>query len=69
MEIGERAVTIAVSSRTLFDMVSERQLFEEEGIEKYVAHQIEHENEPLTPGVAFHFIKVILRCAHFLLGQ
>ena len=69
MEIGEGAVTIAVSSRTLFDMVSERKLYEEEGIEKYVAHQIEHDNEPLAPGVAFPFVKVNLRCAHFLLGQ
>ena len=67
MEIG--AVTIAVSSRTLFDMVSERKLYEEEGIEKYVAHQIEHKNEPLAPGAAFPFIKVNLRCTHFILGQ
>ena len=65
----KHAVTIAVSSRTLFDMVSERKLYEEEGIEKYVAHQIEHECEPLAPGAAFPFVKVNLRCAHFLLGQ
>ena len=39
-------------------MVSERKLYEEEGIEKYVAHQIEHENEPLAPGAAFPFVKV-----------
>lgn len=52
------AVTIAVSSRTLFNMVAERKVYEEEGVEKYVAHQVEHENEPLQPGAAFPFVKV-----------
>lgn len=52
------AVTIAVSSRTLFNMVHERKIYEEEGMEKYVAYQLEHENEPLKPGAAFPFVKV-----------
>lgn len=52
------AVTIAVSSRTLFNMVHERKIYEEEGVEKYVAYQLEHENEPLKPGAAFPFVKV-----------
>lgn len=52
------AVTVAVSSRTLFDMVAERKIYEEEGVEKYVAYQLEHENEPLMPGAAFPFVKV-----------
>lgn len=52
------AVTIAVSSRTLFNMVAERKIYEEEGVEKYVAHQVEHESEPLNPGAAFPFVKV-----------
>ncbi|ROL55290.1 Cytosolic 5'-nucleotidase 1B [Anabarilius grahami] len=37
------AVTIGVSSRTLFDMVAERKIFQEEGLEKYVQHQQDHE--------------------------
>lgn len=52
------AVTIAVSSRTLFNMVHERKIYEEEGMENYVAYQLEHENEPLKPGAAFPFVKV-----------
>lgn len=52
------AVTIAVSSRTLFNMVAERKVYEEEGVEKYVAFQVENENEPLKPGAAFPFVKV-----------
>ncbi|TRY60168.1 hypothetical protein DNTS_003738 [Danionella cerebrum] len=51
------AVTIAVSSRTLFNMVNERKVFEEDGLESYVAFQLEHEDQPLTPGVSFPFVK------------
>lgn len=54
------AVTIAVSSRTLFNMVAERKIYEEEGVEKYVAFQVEHENEPLKPGPAFPFVKALM---------
>lgn len=39
-------------------MVHERKIFEEEGMEKYVLYQVEHENEPLKPGAAFPFVKV-----------
>lgn len=54
------AVTIAVSSRTLFNMVAERKIYEEKGVEKYVAYQVEHENEPLKPGAAFPFVKALM---------
>ncbi|XP_060947508.1 cytosolic 5'-nucleotidase 1A-like [Limanda limanda] len=54
------AVTIAVSSRTLFNMVAERKIYEEEGVEKYVAYQVEHESEPLEPGAAFPFVKALM---------
>lgn len=54
------AVTIAVSSRTLFNMVEERKIYTEQGVEKYVAYQVEHENEPLQPGPAFPFVKALM---------
>lgn len=54
------AVTIAVSSRTLFDMVEERKIYQEQGLEKYVAYQVEHENQPLKPGAAFPFVKSLM---------
>nr|XP_020483645.1 cytosolic 5'-nucleotidase 1A-like [Labrus bergylta] len=54
------AVTIAVSSRTLFNMVAERKIYEDEGLEKYVAYQQEHESEPLKPGAAFPFVKALM---------
>lgn len=55
----KHAVTIAVSSRALFDMVEERKLYEDEGVEKYVKYQEEHEQEPLKPGPAFPFVKAV----------
>ncbi|KAI1895147.1 hypothetical protein AGOR_G00103310 [Albula goreensis] len=56
----QHAVTIAVSSRTLFNMVKERKIYEEEGLERYVAYQQQHEDEPLKPGVAFPFVKALM---------
>ncbi|CAL8317731.1 unnamed protein product [Merluccius merluccius] len=56
----KHAVTIAVSSRTLFDMAEERRLYEDQGLEDYVAHQIKHEAEALRPGAAFPFVKAIM---------
>ncbi|XP_034018725.1 cytosolic 5'-nucleotidase 1A-like [Thalassophryne amazonica] len=54
------AVTIAVSSRTLFNMVAERKIYEEEGVEKYVTYQVDNENQPLKPGPAFPFVKALM---------
>uniref|UniRef100_A0A096M0L3 5'-nucleotidase, cytosolic IB b n=3 Tax=Poecilia TaxID=8080 RepID=A0A096M0L3_POEFO len=56
----QNAVTIAVSSRTLFNMVAERKIFVDEGVEKYVAFQVEHESDPLKPGPAFPFVKALM---------
>ncbi len=33
-------------------------MFEEEGLERYVALQLELEDQPFTPGVSFPFVKV-----------
>ncbi|XP_061602344.1 cytosolic 5'-nucleotidase 1A-like [Cololabis saira] len=54
------AVTIAVSSRTLFNMVAERKVYEDQGLEKYVAFQVENEDDPLKPGAAFPFVKAVM---------
>ncbi|KAM5163339.1 cytosolic 5'-nucleotidase 1A-like [Mantella aurantiaca] len=55
----QNAITIAVSSRVLFNMVEERKMYEEDGVEKYVIYQQEHEEEPLKPGPAFPFVKAV----------
>lgn len=53
-------LVIAISSRALFDLEESNKIFEEEGLERYVEYQINHENEPLKPGVAFPLIRRLL---------
>ncbi|XP_037668689.1 cytosolic 5'-nucleotidase 1B-like [Choloepus didactylus] len=55
----EHAITVALSSRALFSMVDGRKIYEEEGLEKYVEHQLDNENVVLTPGPAFRFVKAL----------
>ncbi|XP_055481707.1 cytosolic 5'-nucleotidase 1B isoform X5 [Psammomys obesus] len=55
----KHAITIAVSSRALFNMVDDRKIYEEEGLEKYMEYQITNENVILTPGPAFRFVKAL----------
>ncbi|XP_057599140.1 cytosolic 5'-nucleotidase 1B isoform X3 [Hippopotamus amphibius kiboko] len=53
------AITIAVSSQALFNMVDGRKIYEEEGLEKYMEYQLTNENVVLTPGPAFRFVKAL----------
>lgn len=53
------AITIAVSSRVLFNMEKEQRIFEEQGLEEYIRYQVEHETEPFCPGPAFCFVKAL----------
>lgn len=55
----QNAVTIAVSSRALFRMDEEQRIYTEQGVEEYVRYQLDHENEPFTPGPAFPFVKAL----------
>jgi 5'-nucleotidase len=53
-------LVVAVSSRALFDLDESHVLFEKEGVEAYCRHQVEHEDVPLDPGVAFSLVKKLL---------
>lgn len=55
-----RALVIAISSRALFDLQQSHAVYEEQGVAKYAEYQIEHENKPLSPGVAFAMVKKFL---------
>ncbi|XP_050999381.1 cytosolic 5'-nucleotidase 1B isoform X4 [Acomys russatus] len=55
----KHAITVAVSSRALFNMVDDRKIYEEEGLEKYMEYQLANENVILTPGPAFRFVKAL----------
>jgi 5'-nucleotidase len=56
----ENRLVIAVSSRALFDLAESNQIFEERGLEEYTRSQINHEDDQLSPGVAFPLIKRLL---------
>lgn len=53
-------LVIGISSRTLFDLEQENQIFSEQGLEPYIQYQLEHENDILKPGTAFPLVKGLL---------
>ena len=53
-----KTLNIAVSSRALFDMEEENDIFVKKGPDEYIKMQVSKENEILQPGSAFSFIKV-----------
>lgn len=50
-------LVIAISSRALFDLEESHRMFIERGLEAYSRYQIEHEEDVLSPGVAFALVK------------
>jgi 5'-nucleotidase len=57
-------LVIGISSRALFDLTQSHTIFEKDGLTAYQTYQIEHENDELSPGPAFHFIKKLLALLH-----
>lgn len=53
-------LTIAISSRALFDLEDSHRVYVEQGVEAYCKYQIEHEDEPLEKGAAFSLVKKLL---------
>ena len=53
-------LVVAISSRTLFDLHESHAVFQKDGVQAYRKYQIEHEDEPLEPGVAFPMVKKLL---------
>lgn len=53
-------LTVAISSRALFDLDEGNRVYEEEGLAAYRSYQIEREDVPLEPGDAFGFVKKLL---------
>ncbi|MCB1876766.1 MAG: 5'-nucleotidase [Chromatiales bacterium] len=53
-------LVVAISSRALFDLDESHEVFETQGIEAYCTYQIEHEDVPLFPGVAFSLVRKLL---------
>lgn len=53
-------LVVGVSSRALFNLEKENEIFESEGISGYRAYQLKHEDEPLEKGTAFHLVQSLL---------
>lgn len=53
-------LVVAVSSRALFNLDQSHAIFKTAGVDAYCRHQIEHEEIPLPPGVAFTLVKKLL---------
>lgn len=53
-------LTIAISSRALFDLEESHRVFAREGVEAYARYQIEREGEPLREGPAYAAVRKLL---------
>ncbi len=65
----DRKMVIGVSSRALFDLTAENEIFEKQGLEAYCHYQVEHEQEVLRPGPGFRLIKSLLRLNECVRGK
>ncbi|MCM1325040.1 MAG: 5'-nucleotidase [Bacteroidales bacterium] len=66
----EDKMVIGISSRALFDLSAENEIFEKQGVEAYCRYQVEHEKEILKPGPGFGLVKELLRLnEHALDGE
>lgn len=55
-----KKLTIAISSRALFDLNESHRVYETQGVDAYAKYQIDHEDEPLKPGEAFGLVRKML---------
>ena len=55
-----KLLVVGISSRALFDLSREDELFQREGLAAYEQHQLDNENVPLAPGVGFPLVKALL---------
>ncbi len=54
-------LVIGISSRALFDLSMENEIYEKQGLEAYCQYQLEHENDILQPGTGFALIEAMLK--------
>ncbi|MCY4014555.1 MAG: 5'-nucleotidase [Gammaproteobacteria bacterium] len=60
MPDAETYLTVAVSSRALFDLDASDAVYRQQGLEAYRRYQIVHEDETLAPGEGFTFVTKLL---------
>ncbi len=65
----DNLLVIGISSRALFDLEAEERIFQEQGLDAYRLHQLQHENEVLRPGAGFPLVKALLRLNQLTPGK
>jgi len=56
----DRMLTVAISSRALFDLDESNHVYENQGLEAYRQYQIAREDQVLAPGEAYPLVKKLL---------
>lgn len=57
----DKYLVVGISSRALFDLDMENQIYETQGLKAYSNYQIEHEKDILKPGAGFSLVKALLK--------
>lgn len=58
--MNNKPLIVAISSRALFDLDESHQIYEKQGTQAYCDYQIENEDVPLEPGVAYPLVRKLL---------
>lgn len=62
-------LVIGISSRALFDLSKEDDIFQNQGLKAYSEYQLEYEKETLKPGIGFNLVKAILHLNTIVKGN
>jgi 5'-nucleotidase len=65
----DKLLVIGISSRALFDLEAEETIFQNQGLDAYRQHQLDHENEILKPGAGFALVKALLKLNNLTPGN
>ena len=57
----EDKLVVAVSSRALFDLEKENEIFEQKGLDEYYQYQLNNEHKPLKKGTGFRLVENLLK--------
>jgi len=58
-------LVVAISSRALFDLETENEIFEENGLDEYYKYQLDNENKPLQKGTGYRLVTNLLKINHY----
>ncbi|MBR7779287.1 5'-nucleotidase [Undibacterium rugosum] len=57
----DHLLVIGISSRALFDLEAEDEIFRQQGLDAFRSHQLQHENKVLNPGAGFALVNALLK--------